>query len=78
MKKLVLLLVLFVGCIYPAKSQFQIGDIVQAKSGGPIMTVECGGTYYTYVYWFNERGDYCEESLHNDSLNKVKFTAEAE
>lgn len=40
--------------------EFKIGDVVQLKSGGPLMTVSSVGEKSTVnCYWFNEKsGEY--------------------
>ena len=57
-----------------ADQEFKIGDTVQLKSGGPIMTIilvgkTSRGTPYVRAKWFNGE-EYSREDFHPDTLNK--------
>lgn len=50
----------------------KLGDIVQLKSGGPKMTVDCivvdSDGFAVRVVWFNSKGEYCVASYGAASL----------
>lgn len=58
---------------------YEVGDIVQLKSGGPLMTVSCekiirGFTGYPHLRqctWFDESGNLHKETFSIDSLVEV-------
>lgn len=58
------------------KKQFQVGDTVELRSGGPVMTVTMvpdGADGLVWTSWF-DRGDWseiCTDSFHPASLKLV-------
>lgn len=54
--------------------KFKVGDIVQLKSGGPIMTVDDIDLYPSiHTKWFDSTDNsYCEDRFSADSLIKIK------
>lgn len=50
---------------------FNVGDVVKLKSGGPNMTVDgCGGSRITCV-WFDDGGAYRIQFFDQGALEKV-------
>lgn len=49
------------------ESSFNVGDVVQLKSGGPKMTVKSAGKETVWCVYF-EGGKYATESFHPDCL----------
>ena len=53
-------------------SAFAEGDLVQLKSGGPIMSVQALGRDRVDCMWFDSQGRLHEKSFGVNSLHKVE------
>lgn len=60
---------------------FKAGNVVQLKSGGPLMTVtgvsdiEIGGTFISqrvWVVWFDAHDKLCSDELKSTTLEKAE------
>ena len=57
--------------IYYMSQEFQPGDVVQMKSGGPQMTVELISEDKVHCSWF-DKNTLCEKDFNKEILKKYK------
>ena len=58
------------------KEEINVGDIVQLKSGGPVMTIEKLGNEKAKVTWFVGEGYKNTETFSVEGLTKIKALEE--
>ncbi len=56
--------------------QFKAGDIVQLKSGGPLMTVKTGDLEECYCEWFGSGNTLQTHEFTTANLKKAEVSAE--